>query len=389
MKNRHGRNGADIRTAENRIQCELGKLTPDDRLITAFRMAEIARERGQEMKINGATDEIHQILYLAARKAGVPVESVPPAALHISRELWECAERLWDQYRAEQERATQPPAQTGPPGQPPALYELDALIGLESVKRQMHQRVAGIRNTQRRLAQGLRTASMSHHLVFTGSPGTGKTTVARLIGTIYQELGILKKGHVVEVGRSDLVGAYIGHTEKKTSAVIKQARHGVLFIDEAYALTKADSKRDFGKETIETLLTAMENRREELVVIAAGYTDEMQTFLKSNPGLASRFKTIVPFPDYSPYELVEILKHLCTENHYTLSTPAMRQARAIFDRLYEGRDRTFANGRVARNFFEMATQNQADRLGRSMTEPGREALMRLEPTDLPEPGALI
>lgn len=424
MAKRQRHNGPAIVAGEVRIPCEFARKSVEGALVEAYRAAERAKAHGADVTLEARSQREYQLLYLAARKLGLRPVNVPNAALHISRDLWERADKVWQEHKIQgpaggsagearkngarlwlgnDKRALGLSPQTyrnlaarqdggadqAPAGQPPTLYELDALVGLAPVKAQMHQRVAVLRNAQRRRAQGLRVPPVSNHLVFTGAPGTGKTTVARLVGAIYQELGLLRKGHVVEVDRNDLIGAYVGHTEKQTAAIIKKALHGVLFIDEAYALVKEDSGTDFGRDAVNSLLKAMEDYRDALVVVVAGYTDEMKQFIKSNPGLASRFKTIVPFPDYDAAELTQILNNLCAENHYVLSGSAERQAKWVFGQLYEGRDRTFSNGRLARNMFELAVQGQADRLAQSPTEPGRDALMRLEAADLPGPDALI
>lgn len=242
------------------------------------------------------------------------------------------------------------------------LAELDALVGLESVK----QEVTGLINlnkmAQRREEMGLPMPPMSRHLVFAGPPGTGKTTVARLYGAVLAELGILSQGHIVEVARADLVAQYIGATAIKTTEVFTKAIGGVLFIDEAYTLTSQakGSGPDFGQEAVETLMKLMEDHRDEIVVIVAGYSEQMDQFLSSNPGMASRFSRTVEFPNYSVDELVTIVRGLCGKHYYELTDSALDALTAYFERTPKGP--TFGNGRVARQLFESMINRQASRL---------------------------
>ena len=194
--------------------------------------------------------------------------------------------------------------------------ELDDLIGLNSVKKEVRSLANFVKLQKQREAQGLKTAKVSYHLVFYGSPGTGKTTVARIVGRIYKDLGVLKKGHTVETDRAGLCGEYVGKTGPKTDTVISKALDGVLFIDEAYSLVpEGGAGNDYGQEAISTILKRMEDYRDRLVVIVAGYKDEMQRFIDSNPGLQSRFNRYIDFPDYSGTELVEIFKMYMKKNH--------------------------------------------------------------------------
>ena len=210
-----------------------------------------------------------------------------------------------------------------------------------------------------------------------GSPGTGKTTVARIVGRIYKDLGVLKKGHTVETDRSGLVAKYMGQTALKTDTVVQQALDGVLFIDEAYALVpEGDNGQDYGPEAIATLLKRMEDYRDRLVVIIAGYKDEMQRFIDSNPGLQSRFNRYIDFPDYSPAELTDIFKMYMKKNQYTLAPDAEDFLKEQFDNAVAHKDRNFGNARYARNVFEKAIQQQANRLA------GRSNLSKQELTEL-------
>ena len=241
--------------------------------------------------------------------------------------------------------------------------ELDDLIGLESVKKEVRSLANFVKLQKQREAKGLKTAKVSYHLVFYGSPGTGKTTVARIIGRIYKDLGVLKKGHTVETDRSGLVAKYLGQTALKTDTVVQQAIHGVLFIDEAYALVPEDGNgQDYGQEAISTLLKRMEDYRDSLVVIIAGYRNEMQRFIDSNPGLQSRFNRYIDFPDYTAQELSDIFKMYMKKNQYTLASDAETFLKQQFDHAVAHKDRNFGNARYARNVFEKAIQQQANRL---------------------------
>ena len=239
--------------------------------------------------------------------------------------------------------------------------ELDDLIGLESVKKEVRSLANFVRLQKQREQQGMKNAKVSYHLVFYGSPGTGKTTVARIVGRIYKDLGVLKRGHTVETDRAGLVGEYVGQTGPKTDTVITKALDGVLFIDEAYSLVPEGNK-DYGQEVISTLLKRMEDYRDRLVVIVTGYKDEMQRFIGSNPGLQSRFNRYIDFPDYTASELVDIFKMYMKKNEYTLAPGAEDFAEQQFQTVIDRGDRNFGNARFARNVFEKAIQAQANRL---------------------------
>ena len=241
--------------------------------------------------------------------------------------------------------------------------ELDELIGLGSVKDEIRSLANFVKLQKQREAQGLKTAKVSYHLVFYGSPGTGKTTVARIVGRIYKDLGVLKKGHTVETDRGGLVAKYMGQTALKTDTVIQQALDGVLFIDEAYSLVpEGDNGQDYGQEAIATLLKRMEDYRDRLVVIIAGYKDEMQRFIDSNPGLQSRFNRYIDFPDYSGAELADMFKMYMKKNQYTLADGADDFLKEQFENAVAHKDRNFGNARYARNIFEKCIQQQANRL---------------------------
>ena len=255
--------------------------------------------------------------------------------------------------------------------------ELDDLIGLGSVKQEVRSLANFVELQKQREAQGLKTAKVSYHLVFYGSPGTGKTTVARIVGRIYKDLGVLKKGHTVETDRGGLVAKYMGQTALKTDTVIQQALDGVLFIDEAYSLVpEGGGGQDYGQEAIATLLKRMEDYRDRLVVIIAGYKDEMQRFIDSNPGLQSRFNRYIDFPDYSGAELSDIFKMYMKKNQYTLTPDAEAYLKEQFDYAVTHKDRNFGNARFARNVFEKSIQQQANRL------EGKKNLNKTQLTEL-------
>ncbi|MBP5154220.1 MAG: AAA family ATPase [Lachnospiraceae bacterium] len=263
------------------------------------------------------------------------------------------------------------------------LAELNELIGLETVKQEIYSLVNLLRVQKMRRESGLAVRGTSRHMVFYGNPGTGKTTVARMLAGIYGELGLLPTGQLVEVDRSGLVGGYVGQTAIKTREVIDQAMGGILFIDEAYTLTAHSGERDFGQEAVDVILKAMEDSRDELIVIAAGYTDLMQQFLDSNPGLRSRFAYSIEFPDYTPAELVQILKLQCKKNEYELSPEAEKAAEAFFKRRCTNKPENFANARDVRNYLEKAMLNHASRVVKlPAQERTREVLSRIEAADL-------
>jgi AAA+ superfamily predicted ATPase len=262
------------------------------------------------------------------------------------------------------------------------LAELDALIGLASVKSEVRRLAELLRIGSLRRAVGLRTVQVSLHLVFQGGAGTGKTTVARLFGRLYRSLGLLATDRVVEVTREDLVSGYVGQTATKTAAAIDRALDGVLFLDEAYGLVRPDSHGDFGPEAVVELLKRMEDDRDRLAVIAAGYPQEMTEFLATNSGFRSRFGETIHFDDYGPAELVAIFESFAADADYVLTPDAREELQRVMERLHAARDRYFGNARTARNLFDDVVAHQAERLLAGGGTPDRRALMEVALADV-------
>ena len=265
--------------------------------------------------------------------------------------------------------------------------ELNALVGLSGVKSDVAQLANYVKVQQLRKNQGLKTPEISLHMVFYGNPGTGKTTVARLVAKIYQALGVLSKGHLIETDRSGLVAGYVGQTALKVQEVVQRAIGGVLFVDEAYALTSGGQGSDFGAEAVDTLLKLMEDHRDDLVVIVAGYTGPMEKFLETNPGLKSRFNKYLVFEDYAPSQLLQIFQAFCGQSDYTLSPQAEAALLKLFEDAYANRDETFGNARFARNLFEKAIANLASRIMK-LASRERTSFELIEPDDLEVPKIL-
>ena len=277
------------------------------------------------------------------------------------------------------------PAATNDVSVEAALAELDGLVGLKPVKADVARFVKQVRHIQQRRAAGLdNDVAFSYHMVFTGNPGTGKTTVARIMAKIFKALGVVKKGQLVECDRGALVAGYTGQTAIKTGKVIDSALDGVLFVDEAYALVNGKDDA-YGAEAISTLLKRMEDNRDRLVVIVAGYTDEMKTFIDANSGLASRFNHYVEFPDYTAEELAEIFRSNAKKSQYVLSKEADRDLAAFIAEKTANRDRRFGNARWVRNLFEQSVAHLAERMA-DIASPTREQLMTIEMSDIGELG---
>jgi stage V sporulation protein K len=261
------------------------------------------------------------------------------------------------------------------------LAKLHELVGLQNVKDEINKLIRFLEIQAKRREHQLTETQMSLHMVFAGNPGTGKTTVARILARVLKALKILKKGHLIETDRMGLVGQYVGHTAKKTSEIVDQALDGILFIDEAYSLASGDES-DFGQEAIDTLVKRMEDHRDRLIVIVAGYPDEMKQFIKSNPGLDSRFNLFIDFKNYSPKELLAIFQIFCEKNEYTTTPESDEKLLAGFAQAIKLQPFDFGNGRFIRNLFEQALRNQALRLSSHHTTLTREILIQIEAADI-------
>lgn len=257
--------------------------------------------------------------------------------------------------------------------------QLDSMIGLDGVKQQVHSIINELKIDALRKSKGLKVSNTSKHLVFKGNPGTGKTTIARLLSKIYRELGILEKGQLVEVDRSEIVAGYVGQTALKTKEKIDEAMGGILFIDEAYTLAKGEN--DFGQEAIDTLLKAMEDHRDEFIVIVAGYDEPMESFLQSNPGLKSRFNEYIHFDDYSEEELFLIFGLLCEQNDFRMDLEAQDTLKSYLNELCNHKPDNFANGREMRNLFDKSKKAHSNRLA-SLNEISDEDLITFKKDDV-------
>ena len=264
------------------------------------------------------------------------------------------------------------------------LAELDGLVGLAEVKRKVGDLIAYQRVQALRKEAGLKCNKGTLHLAFTGNPGTGKTTVARIVGRIYRRLGLLSRGHFIEASRTDLIAGYQGQTALKVKRVVERAKGGVLFIDEAYSITENDHSDSYGRECLTELTKALEDYRDDLVVIVAGYTEPMNHFFESNPGLRSRFNTFIEFPDYSAAELEAILLAMCAADQYLLAPEALTLLRPALRQAVREKDgATFANGRLARNLYERLVMNLARRVAKA-PYPTRDDLQTITAADCRE-----
>lgn len=263
------------------------------------------------------------------------------------------------------------------------LKELDALIGLDEIKENVRTLVNLIKIQDERRAHDLPVVDIGLHQAYLGNPGTGKTTLARIIGRIYKASGRLSKGHLVETDRQGLVGGYVGQTAIKTQEKLNEAAGGVLFVDEAYALVPETGENDFGQEAITTILKYMEDNRDDFVLIAAGYPVEMQRFLDSNPGLVSRFNNTIHFPDYSVEELYKIFAGIVKKNSYSVPRGVVGKIKTDFSWFVEHKNHNFANGRLVRKYFEAIVENQANRLAKNAKSNTKNQLKRISEADLP------
>lgn len=358
-------------------------LTPADALALAEKAYADKRFRDSGIDITGDYCDAC-FLCLASLHVGLKVKKMDasPISKTDAEIILQKCEAEWREYLKQKDIKNSISIQEPEPLDYDPLEKLESLIGLENVKKQVHDVIALTKLRKHREQAGLPDIGMSQHMVFTGNPGTGKTTVARIIGDIYRQHGLLKKGHFVETGGRDLIAQYVGQTADKVRTIVEEALDGVLFIDEAYALVPGDSFRDFGPEAVATLLKLMEDHRDRLIVIIAGYENEMERMLNTNPGLKSRFKTKIDFPDYDAKELKMIFEHLCHENNLKCTLEASLTSFLAFLNMHQNRGEHFGNGRAVRNAFDRCVMNQARRLAQK-TNPTNEELQTLEITDIP------
>ena len=354
--------------------------------------APVLRTRAEEKtvgKLNDIMNEFSSVLSRDTSRSmyddffGAPPKPVAPAVPAADSESAAPAAPKQENPAPAAEPAGEDPGEAEPekPTLEDAMAELHALVGLEVVKKDVDSLVNLVKVRAMRRERGLKCPDMSFHLVFSGNPGTGKTTVARIIGKIYSALGLLSKGHLVEVDRSGLVAGYVGQTAIKTQEVIQKALGGVLFIDEAYSLAPEKADKDFGQEAIDTILKAMEDHRDDFVVIVAGYASLMPRFIDSNPGLKSRFNKYLEFADYDGDQLYEIFMGRVQRNDYKLNEEADGAVREYLRQLYEDRDDNFGNGRDVRNLFEKIVAKQANRIA-VMEAPTDDDILTITPCDL-------
>ncbi|MCR4901505.1 MAG: AAA family ATPase [Butyrivibrio sp.] len=288
---------------------------------------------------------------------------------------------LVEQEQSDAAKQTETDAKKEEEPEKTGMEQLDELIGLENIKSDVKELVSFVKIQKLRKDKGNKAVPVSLHLVFNGNPGTGKTTIARILAKLYKEIGILSKGQLVEVDRSGLVAGFVGQTATKTQEKIQQAMGGILFIDEAYTLAKEGN--DFGQEAIDTILKAMEDHRDDFIVIVAGYTEPMEKFIESNPGLKSRFNKYINFPDYTLEELIKIFDMNCNKYGYCLSDGAREYIEKVIAYKIDNKDDNFANAREIRNLFEAIITNQATRVA-ELSEPTDEQLNTIEKEDMKE-----
>ena len=281
------------------------------------------------------------------------------------RKIWDAEENIVEDKRSLEE----------------LLAELNKLIGLESVKKIVNDLIVYQTVQQMRRNNGLNATRNTLHMAFTGNPGTGKTTVARIVGHVYKKLGLLSKGHFIEASRTDLIAGYQGQTALKVKKVIDRAKGGVLFIDEAYSITENDHSDSYGRECLTELTKALEDNRDDLVVIVAGYTEPMNKFFESNPGLKSRFNTFIEFSDFTADELTKILIYMCNKNDYEIDDELRNSIQRFFENATENKGENFANARLARNVYEDLVMAHAKRIIKT-SEPTKKQLSLLKKEDL-------
>ena len=395
----NGLRSISLRTAESLAECK-GDLSLDGLRTLDMHSAEALSRHTGTLQLNGLMDISSPVArHLAGHMGGVlklnGLRSISPAAKAILLEykgtltakgvdISASPQRESTQRRAlpAEKQASSPAATLNEKLLQKARAELDKLVGLAAVKKEVNALISFLRVQHKRAAKGLKNSGISRHLVFTGNPGTGKTTVARIVGDIYKAAGFLSKGHFVETDRSGLVGEYIGQTAPKTLKACKKALGGVLFIDEAYSLTPPDHfGNDFGKEAIDTLLKFMEDNREDLVVVVAGYPMKMNDFRNSNPGLQSRFNRTIVFENYTPEELLQILLKMCSEDQYQLSDEAKTKAYLVFEAKCLQADEYFGNARDVRNVYQQALLEHGHRIG-GLDDPTTDMLQTLEAADI-------
>ena len=264
------------------------------------------------------------------------------------------------------------------------LNQLNGLVGLRNVKEQVCDLIDYNRIQHLRVKNGLKKSNKTLHMAFSGNPGTAKTTVARIVGRMYKAIGLLSKGHFIEASRTDLIAEYQGQTAIKVKRLINRAKGGVLFIDEAYSITENANSDSYGRESLTELTKALEDYRDDLVVIVAGYTNLMEEFFESNPGLKSRFNTFISFSDYSLDELVQIFNYTCNQNDYVAEEQAIENVRDLLQTKLNEKDNHFANGRLVRNLFDDITLNQSKRLSKLTRHISKESLMLITKEDIPQ-----
>ncbi len=361
-------------TGNNFIQQVFHSMSIQQCGLEEFMFLKLVKQCGEEC-FDAYKIKIYRYFSVASKGDGVVTEKEKTFLSSIMQFPYECSDDTGKYVNKDQLNTTTNTDENAEP-----ICAIDELIGLTTVKQEIEQLRNFVKIQQLRTQKGLKNSNVSYHCVFTGNPGTGKTTVARIVASIYKQLGVLKKGHLIETDRAGLVGEYVGQTAVKTNKKIDEALDGVLFIDEAYSLVGEGT--DFGKEAIATLLKRLEDDRERLVVILAGYTDEMKQFIATNPGLQSRFNRYIDFPDYSADELMQIFEFNLQKYEYTITHAASDAMKQYFEYAVNHKDKSFGNARFVRNIFERTIELQANRLA-SISNLTKEELSVIELEDLP------